>query len=128
MTSAPPPKNAGKPSDWVSDGEKYALIGLKTKIEQPIPFREIVPGLWAWTDRMLDVPAHWRESLGSIRSKEIESCNLVLLSKMVSGSPGVLDGENDYLHPRLWPLYRTLAREQILSVAVSNSAYGLTAR
>ena len=24
-------------------------------------FREIAPGLWAWTDQRLDVPAHWRE-------------------------------------------------------------------
>jgi hypothetical protein len=108
MTSAPQPKNAGKPSDWISDGEKYALIGLKTKIEQPIPFRELVPGLWAWTDRMLDVPAHWREWLGTIRSKEIESCNLVFLSKMVSRSPDVLDGEIQQLQNRVYGFYKGL--------------------
>ena len=75
---------------WTSDGEKYALIGLTTRIEQPIPFRELVSGLWAWTDRTLELPAHWREGIGSIRSKEIESCNLVFLSKWASRSPDVL--------------------------------------
>jgi hypothetical protein len=102
------PESAGKPSDWISDGEKYALIGLTVKIEQPIPFRQLVPGLWVWTDRTLDVPADWREWLGSIRSKEIESCNLVLLSKMVSHAPDLLDGENEELKNRVWGFYNGL--------------------
>jgi hypothetical protein len=30
---------------WIADGEKYALIGMAVQIEQPIPFRQIAPGL-----------------------------------------------------------------------------------
>jgi hypothetical protein len=85
---------------WMSDAEKYALIGLAVKIEHAIAFRDLVPGLWAWTDRGLDVPARWREWIGSIRADQIENCNLVLLSKMPSRTPGVLDGENQLLQRR----------------------------
>jgi hypothetical protein len=35
------------PPTWIDDGEKYALIGLAVQIEQPIPLRQIAPGLWA---------------------------------------------------------------------------------
>jgi hypothetical protein len=93
---------------WLKDGEKYALIGLEVEIEQPIPFREIVPGLWAWSDQGLDVPAHWREWIGSIRAEEIERCNLALLCKMPSATPGVLDGENQLLQRRVWGFYIAL--------------------
>lgn len=93
---------------WLAGGEKYALIGIEVKIEESIPFREIVPGLWAWTDQRLDVPAHWREWIGSIRSEEIEGCNLVLLSKMPSATPGVLDAENQLLQRRVWGFYVAL--------------------
>jgi hypothetical protein len=84
---------------WLRDGEKYALIGLEVKMEHSILFREIVPGLWAWTDQRLEVPPHWREWLGSIRAREIEGCNLVLLCKKPSATPGILDGENQIPDP-----------------------------
>jgi hypothetical protein len=93
---------------WLADGEKYALIGLSVKIEQPISFREMEPGLWAWTDQKLDVPDHWREWIGSIRTEEIEGCNLALLGKMRSSTPQILDGENELLQRRVWGFYIAL--------------------
>ncbi len=96
-------------TSWLADGEKYDLIGLAVKIEENITFRELVPGLWAWTDTAaLGLPAHWREWIGSIRAEEIEGCNLVLLAKMPSSSPEVLDGENQLLKTRVWTFYRGL--------------------
>lgn len=90
-------QNAGKPADWISDGEKYALIGLSVKIEHSIAFQEMKPGLWIWTDQALEVPVQWREWIGSIRTEEIENCNLVLLSKMLSVNLDVLNDENRLL-------------------------------
>jgi hypothetical protein len=89
---------------WIADGEKYALIGLSVKIEQPFPFREIVPSLWAWTDQRLDLPDHWRELIGSLRAEEIADCNLVLLSKMPFTKPD-LDDENRLLQRRVSGFY-----------------------
>jgi hypothetical protein len=96
-------------TSWLADGEKYALIGLEVKTEETIPFRELVSGLWAWTDTAaLGLPAHWREWIGSVRAEEIEGCNLVLLAKMPSSSPKVLDGENGLLKTRVSGFYRGL--------------------
>jgi hypothetical protein len=92
-------------TDWLADGEKYALIGLEVKIEDTIPFHELAPGFWAWTDQKFDVPAHWREWLGSVRADQIEHCNLALLSKMHSQTPDVLDGDNQLLQVRAWGMY-----------------------
>ncbi len=92
-------------SDWLADGEKYALIGLKVKIEGAVPFHELAPGFCAWTDQSLDVPAHWREWLGSIRADQIENCNLALLCKMPSQTPEVLDAENQLLQRRASGFY-----------------------
>lgn len=90
---------------WIADAEKYALIGLAVQIEQPIPFRQIAPGLWVWTDQKLAVPDHWREWLGTIRTGEIEQCNLILLSKMQSSAPDILDAENQQLQSQVWAFY-----------------------
>jgi hypothetical protein len=90
---------------WIADGEKYALIGMAVQIEQPIPFRQIAPGLWVWTDQKLAVPDHWREWLGTIRAGEIERCNLILLSKMQSSAPDILDAENQQLQSQVWAFY-----------------------
>ena len=92
-------------TSWLTDGEKYALIGLDVKIDRSIPFREIEPSLWVWTDQKFDLPDQWREWLGSIRSGEIEGCNLALLSKMQSSTPDVLDGENQQLQANVWGFY-----------------------
>jgi hypothetical protein len=92
-------------TSWLGDGEKYALIGLKAKIEQHISFRQIVPGLWVWTDHRFELPDRWRDWIGSIRADEIENCNLALLSKMPSSTVDVLDGENSILQKRVWSFY-----------------------
>jgi hypothetical protein len=93
---------------WIADEEKYALVGLEVKLEGSFPFRGLGVGLWAWTDQALDVPTHWCEWLGSIRTKQIENCNLVLLSKLHSQAPEVLDGENQLLQRRVWGFYQGL--------------------
>jgi hypothetical protein len=90
---------------WVSDDEKYALIGLDVKFVGSLPERQLTPNLWALTDQTFSVPAEWREWLGSVRTDEVEGCNLFLLSKQTSASPDILDGENVALRERVWRFY-----------------------
>ena len=92
-------------TEWIADGEKYALIGLEVKVDQAVPFREFEPGLWVWTDQKFDIPAHWREWIGSIRADQIENSNLSLLCKMPSQTPDILDSENQLLQRRAWGFY-----------------------
>jgi hypothetical protein len=81
----------------IDDGNKYGLAGLSIKLENDIPQGEVAPRLIALTDARFEIPSHWREWLGSIRAREVEDCNLFLLSKLRSASPDVLDGENKEL-------------------------------
>ena len=90
---------------WIADGEKYALIGLQVKLEGEPPLEEIAPNLWALTSTTFEVPPQWQEWLGSIRADEVAGSNLFLVSKLVSATPGVLDGENQSLQRRTQHFY-----------------------
>jgi hypothetical protein len=46
------------------------------------------------------VPTHWREWLGTVRTSDVENCNLFLFSKLSSSTPDIWDTENQQL-PKL---------------------------
>ena len=78
---------------WVDDGQKYAVIALSVKLDDPVALTEMTPHHWAFSDARFEMPAHWREWLGTIRTEEVEGSNLFLLSKMRSQAPQVVDAE-----------------------------------
>jgi hypothetical protein len=78
---------------WIDDGEKYAVIALGVKLDDPVPLQEITRHHWAFADARFDMPAHWREWLGTSRTEEVEDSNLFLLSKMRSHVPEIVDAE-----------------------------------
>lgn len=96
---------SGDSKVWIKDGEKYALIGLSVEIDRHLPTGKVAPNLWVLTDTTFNIPPHWREWLGSIRTEEVESCNLFLLTKLASLTPGVLDAENQKLQQRVHNFY-----------------------
>lgn len=90
---------------WIEDGEKYALVGLDVKIDGHIPTGEVAPNLWVLTDTTFNIPPRWQDWLGSIRAREVEGCNLFLLSKQTSLTPGVLNDEDELLKHRTYNFY-----------------------
>lgn len=90
---------------WIEDGEKYALIGLEVKLEGTVSPQQVESNLWFLNDTTFDVPSQWREWLGSIRADEVAGSNLLLVSKLVSVTPGVLDSENQALQRRVHNFY-----------------------
>jgi hypothetical protein len=78
---------------WIDDGEKYAVIALDAKLDDPVPLQEMTPHHWAFSDERFDIPPHWHEWLGTIRTREVEDSNLFLLSKMRSQAPDIIDAE-----------------------------------
>jgi hypothetical protein len=90
---------------WIEDGEKYGLVGLTVKLEGQLPPGKIRPNLWVLADTKFNVPTSWREWLGSVRVEEVEDCNLFLLSKIASATPGVLDAESKAVQHRAWGFY-----------------------
>ena len=97
--------DSGNSATWINDGEKYGLVGLSVKVHGHIPPGTIARNLCVLTDTTFNIPPLWQEWLGSIRAKEVEGCNLFLLSKLLSSTPDILDGENERLTQRVWNFY-----------------------
>jgi hypothetical protein len=81
-------------SSWIDDGEKYAVFALDVKLDDPVPLQEMTSHHWAFADARFELPAHWREWLGTIRAGEVEKASLFLLSKMRSLTPEIYDAES----------------------------------
>jgi hypothetical protein len=93
---------------WIDDGDKYAVIGLAVKLDDPVPLQPMTPHHWAFSHERFDMPSHWREWLGTIRTQEVEGSNLFLLSKVHSQTPDILDEENAELKRRVGHFYSGL--------------------
>jgi hypothetical protein len=56
------------------------VIALSVKLDDSVPLQEMTPNHWAFADARFDMPMHWREWLGTIRteesSKAICSCSV----------------------------------------------------
>jgi hypothetical protein len=96
---------SGDHASWISDDEKYALVGLSVKTEGDIPPGQISANLWTLVDASFAMPSNWREWLGTIRADEVADCNLFLLSKQPSRTPDILDAENKRLEQLAWNFY-----------------------
>jgi hypothetical protein len=95
-------------ASWIDDGDKYAVIALAVKLDDPVPIQQMTPHHWAFADKSFHMPPHWREWLGTIRTQEVEGSNLFLLGKMRSQAPDILDGENAELKRRVGHFYSGL--------------------
>ncbi|HXN56816.1 MAG TPA: hypothetical protein VN874_11150, partial [Myxococcales bacterium] len=97
----------------LNSGEKYALIAVEavTDLKGEIDLGE---GLFAIRGGGLRLPDDWKGWLGSLESDAIERSNLVLLAKMPSGRPTVLDAENQLLQNRTnWLFWSLLASTRV---------------
>ena len=83
--------------NWIQNGEKYAFVGLSLKVADNLPVGPIGRNLWLLADTSFTIPDQWPEWLGSIRTGQLDDCNVFLLSKAAAQEPGVLDGENQRL-------------------------------
>jgi hypothetical protein len=101
-------KDRRNSASWVDDGEKYAVIALAVKLDDAVPLQQMTPHHWAFAGERFDMPPHWREWLGTIRTQEVEGSDLFLLSKMRSQTPDILDGENIELKRRAGHFYSGL--------------------
>ncbi|HEY1928276.1 MAG TPA: hypothetical protein VGG92_12495 [Caulobacteraceae bacterium] len=93
---------------WLSDGEKYALVGLSLKVDGNIRTGKVAPSLWLLEGAGFAMPTQWLEWLGSIRAGEVQDCNIFLISKTTSLSPAVLDAESQRLMRQVSNFYTGL--------------------
>lgn len=81
--------------DWVSDGKKFALLGLNMNIEHDA--KPQLPPNYGILQQQFDMPPNWKEWMGTERIGEIEACPAFLYVTMPSSNIDVLDGENQKL-------------------------------
>jgi hypothetical protein len=109
---------AGQSQGWISDGEKYALLGLNVKITDPnVANLDLSPDFQIIGGSDFKVPDEWRAWLGSIRVEEVEACDVFVAAKMKSATPDILDGENILLTNRVWGYYRGLLLSSTFATA-----------
>lgn len=84
-------------SDWIADGEKYAFAALSVKLDGVVPSETVTAELSVIGNSTFNIPKRWGEWLGTIRAREVEDCNLFLMSKKRSTTPDILDDENNRL-------------------------------
>jgi hypothetical protein len=84
-----------QPEQLLKNGEKYALVALRTHAEIPAVFHAPgPPELWASSESPVQLEGHWEQWLGTIRAKHLAQANLFLVAKIRSQTLEVLDGEN----------------------------------
>jgi hypothetical protein len=91
----------------VAPGEKYTLIALDsaTTIKQPVDLHD---DFFALPHGSVTVPDYWKEWIGSIDARQVESAGLVILAKAPARAPDVLDDETQVLEHRVGALYWAL--------------------
>lgn len=82
---------------WISDGEKYALVGMDVNIKGVVTAGQLGKNLWLIDQPSFLIPDHWREWLGSIRMSELKNYNIFLLSKALSSPAHILNTQNNHL-------------------------------
>lgn len=94
----------------IPDGHKYALLALHVDhlILHPNIAEPMADGFHASLELPFDVPKHWQEWLGSLRTQEVTNANLFLTLSRESDSPGSLDQENLALTKDLERFYFSL--------------------
>jgi hypothetical protein len=98
----------GTPSDWIQNGEKYALVGLSLKADADILTGALGATYAVLVDTALKIPPYWREWLGTVRVEDIEDCNIFLLTKCVSTTPSIFNEEDKILRARIDRFYVSL--------------------
>jgi hypothetical protein len=111
-------------STWIQEGEKYALMGLQIKADDEVTSLTLNSCYSLLVDTTFDVPPHWKEWLGTIRIKEIENCNMFLLTKCASTMPNILNEEDQTLRDRVNHLYVGLLLSSLAVPAHGAAMFG----
>lgn len=89
---------------WIVDNQKYALVGLSVKVAGAVPDKPS-QNFRVLNDLAFQIPTTWKDWLGTIRTEEVEQCNLFLLSQLTSNTPEILNAEDQMLQRRVWNFY-----------------------
>jgi hypothetical protein len=73
--------SANPEPSWIKDGEKYAIVGLNVQVDARLGVVDLPGGLTVLPNVEFELPDHWRDWLGTLRSEEVEECTLFLVAR-----------------------------------------------
>lgn len=91
----------------IPEGFKYALISAPDLScdASVLASTELGSGLWATRQLPLDLPKHWKDWLGTLKTDRLNDSELCLVAVGPSQTPTILDAENEALGDRVHRLY-----------------------
>src|SRR5205809_3221537 len=100
----------------LKENDKVAILGIEsvyTKLPENCE-GQLSDGTWVLDRIPVNIEAHWKEWLGSIRWEEIQKSNVVLIRVSASANPQVVDDENETLAKHLTQTFYMLQLSGVL--------------
>lgn len=115
-------------SDLIPDKSKFALIAVKdayTDFSDSEDFSiQLSDGILVRSKIPVDMDKGWKEWIGSLRFKEFEEADLVLICSEKSDNPEILDAHHNNLGNKLTQFFNVLQLDGVLEYCVSNLILG----
>ena len=93
--------SASPEPSWIEEGEKFAIVGLNVQVDARLGQVDLPGGLTVLRNVAFELPDHWRDWLGALRSEEVEECTLFLVAKMPAKNLNVVDADDQLLQDRV---------------------------
>jgi hypothetical protein len=103
------PRGGARGGAIIPPNHEYALLALEAEAQLDADRLDVASDLVVLHDRPLDLPAHWREWLGTLEAQRFERCCLFVLATMPTTNVAVLNHENRWLEHRVDVFYRVIA-------------------
>jgi len=97
-----------------NDNEKFSLIAIDscyTHIEEEV---QLPDGTWILPKMPATVDAQWIRWIGETRADRLKDANFIILRRLTSEKPGILDGEHSELFQQVLDIFTLLQLSSIV--------------
>jgi hypothetical protein len=112
----------------LGNNEKFALIALDHCYHDVKDETELSDGTWVLPKMPVPMDEWWVQQIGKIRAEQLTRANLVLIRRVVSAEPDILDGELTAIQDYLAELFAMLQLTRIVSYDYGHSILGSRTR
>lgn len=108
----------------LSNNEKFSLIALDGCYHDIDEEAELSDGTWFLPKMPVPMDEWWVRQIGEMRAEQLTRANLVLIRRVESAEPEILDGEHTALEDHLAGLFAMLQLTRIVSYDYGHSILG----
>jgi len=107
-----------------TDNEKFSLIAVDdcfSDVEEEV---ELPDGTWVLPKMPADLGDTWAKWIGTIRLEKLTDANLILVRRITSEKPEILDGEHMELYQQVFDIWNVLQLSGIVYYADASALQG----